>query len=179
MSSSYVSVKIGCDRYNGSEPTVVTIDPGIRGTGLAIWSLKTWKTATVPLATIVITPSSTRDWVEAISDIYEEIDKVWVTYNVQKAYCEFPQYFTAGVGHSATAKGDIHKLACLIGVFMGMMLEKGVTFTPVKVTTWKGQLPKKAVISRLKRREPFLENMNIDSHAWDAVGIGFYLKGKF
>lgn len=161
------------------EETVITIDPGIRGTGLAIWSLKNWETDTVPLATFVITPPSDEEWVIAIGTIFDQIDPIFDEYKVVKAYCEFPQYFSSGKGHAATSDGKIFKLACLVGVFMGIMLVKNCILFPINVTAWKGQLPKEAVISRLIRIEPKLSQLNIDSHAWDAVGIAFHLKGKF
>lgn len=161
------------------KPTIATIDPGIRGTGIAIWSMENWLKETLPIATYVITPPAHDDWVFAIADIYKQIDPIWEIHNVQKAYCEFPQYFTSGKGHSATAKGDIYKLSCLVGVFMGMMLGKGTMLIPIQVNSWKGQLPKEAVIARLLKREPKLADLNIQTHAWDAVGIGYYYKRIF
>lgn len=162
-----------------SKATIATIDPGIRGTGIAIWSMDEWKTETLPIATYVVTPPSDEEWVFAISDIFAQVTPIWERHNVQKAFCEFPQYFTSGKGHSATAKGDIYKLSCLVGVFMGMMLARNTVLVPVQVNSWKGQLTKEAVIKRLLKKEPRLEQANIESHAWDAVGIAFYHKRKF
>lgn len=159
--------------------TVVTIDPGIRGTGLAIWDLKTWKTATIPLATFVVTPPQEEKWVQAIGTLYDQIEPIFEEYKVVKAYCEFPEYFSSGKGHAATSKGQIYKLSCLVGVFMGIMLAKGCTLIPVQVHAWKGQLSKDAVITRLLKIEPKLDDLGINTHAWDAVGIAFSLKGKF
>lgn len=162
-----------------SKPTIITIDPGIRGTGIAVWSMDDWLSETIPIKTYVITPPSDEDWVFAIADIYDKIEPILETHNVKKAYCEFPQYFTSGKGHSATAKGDIYKLSCLVGVFMGMMLAKQTVLIPVYVTSWKGQLTKEAVIARLVKREPKLLTLGIDTHAWDAVGIAYYHKRIF
>lgn len=162
-----------------SRPTIATIDPGIRGTGIAIWSMDNWQKETLPIATYVVTPPADEDWVYAIADLHKHIEPIWEQHNVQKAYCEFPQYFTSGKGHSATAKGDIYKLSCLVGVFMGMMLGKGTMLIPVQVNVWKGQLSKDAVIARLLKREPRLRNLDIETHAWDAVGIAYYHKRIF
>lgn len=159
--------------------TIATIDPGIRGTGIAIWSLSNWRNETVPIATYVLTPPSNDDWVMATEYLCTNTEPIFQRHNVVKVYCEFPQYFADGKGHAATATGNIYKLACLVGVFMGMFMSRGLEFIPIEVNKWKGQLPKDAVIKRLIKREPLLANMDIDTHAWDAVGIAFHLKKKF
>lgn len=160
-------------------PAVITIDPGIEGTGLAIWSMNEWAVETIPLATYVLVPIKGKDWVSAVEDLHYKIIPILEKHNVQKGYCEFPQYFTSAVGHAATAKGDIYKLSCLVGVFMGAMLSRKTNLILVQVNQWKGQLPKDVVISRLLRRQPRLAELNIKTHAWDAVGLAYYKKRIF
>jgi hypothetical protein len=55
----------------------------------------------------------------------------------------------------------------------------------VKVSSWKGQLPKELVIDRIKdfyRKQDAglkLLSMSLDGNDWDALGIGLYLQGLF
>jgi hypothetical protein len=58
-------------------------------------------------------------------------------------------------------------------------------FHDVKVSSWKGQLPKELVIDRIKdfyRKQDAglkLLSMSLDGNDWDALGIGLYLQGLF
>lgn len=158
---------------------IVSIDPGIRGTGLAFWDMKEWGHALLPIAVEVITPPENQKWVMACSTLYEEFTDVLESYGVSKAYCEFPQYFMSPTGHAATADGNIFKLSSLIGVFMGCLLSRGGILIPIKVNKWKGQLPKGVVERRIRKLSPEIDTLGVESHAWDAVGIGLYAQGLF
>lgn len=159
----------------------ITIDPGITGTGVALWSIADWSKKVVPIDARILTPDDNLDWVGNCQLLTQKLSIYVAANDVHHADVEFPQYFQSAVGHAATADGKIYKLACLIGCFMGVLWHVNARCNPILVNTWKGQLPKPAVIARIKRHLPEINDVNfkIDSHAWDAVGIGMFAKGFF
>ena len=97
-----------------------------------------------------------------------------------KFHCEFPHYMTSAKGIAATNKGLINKLSYLCGIFACIALERGILQDAILVRDWKGQLPKEAVIKRIKRIAPnTVRIIHPTSHDWDAIGIGLYAQGLF
>lgn len=159
----------------------ISIDPGIAGTGIAIWSRKDWDFNVPPLYVTNLMPQDHLDWVLNSERHVKRLKAILEEWNVITGTIEFPQYFQSATGHAATADGKIYKLACLVGAFMGCIWDFGGGIEPVLVNEWKGQLSKDAVIARIKRKCPEICNVSypIESHSWDAVGIGMWAKGKF
>jgi hypothetical protein len=124
-------------------------------------------------------PHGYDNWVLTCEKFHERFHRIINQFTVRRVYCEFPQYFASATGHAATGKGDIHKLACLVGVFMGATYEYGGEFHPILVNDWKGQLSKDAVIQRVGDRLPNLRSsgMKIETHSYDAIGIGLFAQG--
>jgi Holliday junction resolvasome RuvABC endonuclease subunit len=157
---------------------VMSIDPGIGGTGVAVWDLELWKTPKVnPLATYVLTPTGQKIWTADMYELFEMFDELLDKHNPAQLWCEYPQYFLGN--HSATTEGNIYKLSSVVGMYMGMIKSRGGILAPVYVNEWKGQMSKDATIVRIKKRLPNIDLLNVKSHAWDAVGIGLYAQGLF
>ena len=85
-------------------------------------------------------------------------------------YIEYPMVMSQQIALS----GNLTKLAWGVGVICGALLPLKMTLVEVK--KWKGQLPKEIVAKRIDKRLP---GLNIESHAYDAIGIGLFMKGEF
>jgi len=61
------------------------------------------------------------------------------------------------------------------------MDERGISFLPIPVNQWKGQLPKKIVIKRIQKIIPRrnLETLQPKDDCWDAIGLGLHVRGVF
>ena len=82
-------------------------------------------------------------------------------------------------GNAAAKKGDVVHMAHFCGMLHHWSLSRHSNFFPIKVTDWKGQLPKEIVEKRLKRAIGTKDRCNkeITDHAWDAVGVGLVFAG--
>ena len=166
---------------------VLSIDPGLMGTGVALWtnegSALDWERIELPQNVWTYTPRG-RTWQDRSQDCLMWLNYIYKVYNVIDTYCEWPQYFMGAIGHSATVRGDIHKLTYLIGgiAHLATYVHTG-NMHLVPVVEWKGQLPKQVVINRIKqiyqKANLNINSIDIKSHGWDALGIGLYVKGVF
>lgn len=142
----------------------ITIDPGIGGTGWAIWNknwlLKSWG---------IIIPKGKVEH-EKITNICLQLQFICYGNMVKEVYIEYPQVFRTDIALS----GALTKLGFAVGMITGCLLPR--KFELIEVTKWKGQLPKEVVAKRIRK---ILPNKKIDSHAYDAVGIGLYKRGDF
>jgi hypothetical protein len=66
-------------------------------------------------------------------------------------------------------------------VFIGMVAYHCEGIVLVKPSEWKGQLPKSVVERRLRVTlgNSVCRDLGIESHAWDAIGIGLWARGRF
>ena len=77
------------------------------------------------------------------------------------------------------ARGDLQKLTFLVGNYAALTWRYGIAFYPWLVNDWKGQMSKIAVEKAIKRRLHDIEILGVDSHMWDAIGIGLHAQGHF
>ena len=145
----------------------MTIDPGISGTGWAVWS-REWK-----LKSFGISTCSNGEWKEKMEEIGIQLNEVIKKHRVSCAHIEEPRKFQGVFGNMVADKGDLVKLSIFVGFLTGYLNVRAVGYVPVIV--WKGTLSKKIVEERVKKIFP---NLNVKSHAIDAIGIGLYLRGQ-
>lgn len=164
-------------------PNMLSIDPGLSGTGWAAWrGTKLLRAGVVyppanPLESL--TGSDTPDKAAAITQklladmrFPSHVDPFQMT-----IYIEMPQHMTSAKGIAAQA-GAVYKLAFFVGY-----LARAFHPTDVRLVIpmeWKGQLPKDVVQRRIIRTLGVntCTKLNIRSHAWDAVGLGLWANGK-
>src|SRR3990167_4151964 len=147
---------------------MVTIDPGINGTGYAIWGNKELKKYGV-----IIPPKQFKSLKDKAGYIITQLDIAMCKYlsKFNKVYVEEPAFFQSAGGRVTAGSGSLIKLTLLVG----MIINKFDAMS-VKVNDWKGQLPKEVVIQRIKNT--LKEQVkDVKTHAWDAIGMGLYLKG--
>ena len=142
----------------------ITIDPGIGGSGYAVWnedwSLSKWGE---------IMPIGKTDF-EKLDSITSVLRVIARTNKVEDVYIEYPATMRADIAMS----GALTKLGFGAGVLIGSLLPR--RFELVSVRTWKGNLPKEVVAKRVQRAFPAY---TIDGHAYDAIGVGLFLRGDF
>lgn len=142
----------------------ISIDPGIGGSGWAIWDMK-WN-----LLDYGVLELKGGDEFDKLKYITNNLKDICKKTNVKYVYIEYPQVFQTNIALS----GALTKLAYGVGVIAGSLFPRKVEL--IRVLDWKGNLPKEVVIKRIKQRMP---DIKADSHAWDAIGIGLYKKGIF
>ncbi len=160
----------------------ISLDPGLGGTGLAVWDEATWRACVEPKATAILLPEykDGRLWIERCNDLAGQLFFYLRMHKCRIVYCEFPMKFDGAVGVAAISGqvSDIAKLTFLIGTFSATCHRYGAQFIDVPVNQWKGQLSKEAVANRIASRLEIHPN-KYPSHANDAVGIGLWAKGVF
>lgn len=144
---------------------MLTIDPGISGTGWALWS--GW----VLIKTGIITPPDALSWESKMTFVMGALKNIIEHYDFIEVHVELPKQFGGVRGMATSGKGSLTKLTLLVGAIMFNFQAK-----PVPVNDWKGQLPKEVVEKRVK---DILPKCKAKSHAIDAVGIGLYIQGRF
>jgi hypothetical protein len=153
-----------------------TIDPGLSGTGYAEWH-----------------PSGELRRAGVFQEKLEDANRWWVRGGLMagrlirlllpmrhsNAVIEFPMYMESVAGLAAS-KGSTLKLAFLIGCYAEAFRRRGCVVQLVTPLDWKGQLPKDVVIRRIHRviSEEDCNAYGIRSHAYDAVGLGLWVRGK-
>lgn len=146
---------------------IISIDPGIRGTGYAVWDNK-WN-----LIEHGILTSKEDEWHSKFPDLSVQMVRIIRKHKIKKAYIEEPQKFQGKFGDMVANRGDLVKLSMFVGFLSGRM---NIQVECVRVIDWKGTLPKDVVEKRVERLIPGLK---AKSHAIDAIGIGLYVKGVF
>jgi hypothetical protein len=159
------------------------IDPGLSGTGWA-----EFRTPDMPSRVGVIYPNSQSSdlWEEKAEQMGNRLREAMFLIpghgrSVRReskthVYIEMPQQMVSARGLAAQA-GSVYKLAFLVGYLARAVYPCRVH--AITVNQWKGQLPKEVVISRVMRDvgAERCRQLNIRTHAWDAVGLGLWAGG--
>ena len=153
----------------------MTIDPSVRDVGIAYWlKQETLK----PHATAVLRGPRGIHWVESLWSIVKEYRVLLGSLTPLKSvYIEWPSVWTGSAkSMSGAAAGDLGKLWTSVGALMAAsrIHNPEIKLYPVPVNDWKGQLPKKAVCSRIMRTI----GETYPDHVSDTVGIGLALQGR-
>lgn len=153
---------------------IMTIDPGSSGCAWAIWrSLQKNET---PFLIGKFKPR-TKDWMQNACHAARAIDADAITNRVSTIYCEEPKFFNEGAAND----GALVKLSFAVGC-IGMAADRWrIPFKLVPVSKWMGQINEQILIRRVTRilGESVCTQLGLHTHAWDAVGIGLYLQGRF
>jgi hypothetical protein len=156
---------------------ILSIDPGISGTGFALWS----ENRELPLK-VGNVYSRAGTWQTRANLLPGKLDEeIGAQPLLQRVYIEFPQRFNSAVGNAASSgeESDLLKLTYLIGCFGLFFFERRIQTHLIPVNVWKAQLSKEAVIHRIRKRLPDIDTMKPASHTWDAIGLGLYARGLF
>lgn len=136
---------------------------------------------------ISLGPLDARNFDKQINSLMEELYDFVIDVNVEtkdgdlEVACEFPEFFPNRRGFHTAAGGDLVAMSYCVGRVAGVAYDRlgAKSVKLVKVTTWKGQLPKDVVAKRIRDRIDTRKLTTKMSHDWDACGIALFAKGKF
>lgn len=144
--------------------TVLSIDPGLRKCGCALW----FPDGTLRRAWTARAAGSARGpaaWVKMV-------DGIKIAPDVSVLVCEQMQVYR----EQRTNADDLLELTGVLGALSWRF--KGAELTGFKPAEWKGQVPKRVMRDRLKKRLTAEELLTVDGKCthdtWDAIGIGAY-----
>ncbi len=157
-------------------PVALTIDPG-QSTGWAVWSLSDWNEVNPPLAAGIATARGRSGWEDASLELADWFTEFIRLREVKLVGCEFPQIFNDAAGHIGATQQVPTKLAYLVGMYAGICHGLKIGFRPIPVREWKGQLNKDIVKQRIEKLLGKKRCEGFRADAWDAVGIGLWMKG--
>jgi len=163
--------------------SVLCVDPGGYTMGAALFNYQAFKdqsTVANPLwcFTHSFTPHQRDVFTsnQALLGYMNILSKKFDTETIVQCYCEKPKSYN----FAASVKGHIQMLDTFRGALIQMCHDHKCEYHDIEVMKWKGNLPKKLVIDRIKE---ILGNhvmlMSQNGHDWDAVGIGLYVQGVF
>ena len=177
--------------YGDQADRVIAIDPGLTGTGWALWHAESDsllpKEAHLPIACGTcrapkegsLAQRSEALWVKLFEQLTDK--KSYLPFGWRSdptfVFIEIPQHFGSSARGIAAQSGGIYDLTFLVGYLAAKFVGCSViTFTP---NEWKGQLPKDVVERRVRRiiGDRF-DGLGVKSHAVDAVGLGLFAIGK-
>src|SRR3990172_4120769 len=152
---------------------IACIDPGLSGTGIAIWQSISWnRKKPEPESVASFRPLSFMSGIKSI-DKYLSIKKV------SSVYLEQANYFGGGSvkGQMVAEKQDLIVLVEFIGGLKAICGMRGIKVLMIPAIKWKGTLPKNVVQERILKIIPNAEEYCRTSHAFDALGIGLATMG--
>lgn len=171
--------KSGVPRGNHVFANVITMDPGLEGTGWAIFAglRADGKPKSRPISSGVIRPKKIGSWQQKANDVCCTFVGIVAACENPVIIMEFPELWATGKSFASAsgAQGDLFKLAYLVGGLARTGHELAI-FQPVLVSPrdWKGQLPKDVVMSRIRK---VLGDIRLRDHEADAIGIGLAAQG--
>lgn len=157
---------------------ILTIDPGLRGCGAALFYEKS-----LAHAFYVQNPIVRGGGYKAHANMARAV-RLWAdaaTTDVRKVIIEFPRIYP----HAAQQKGDPNDLLELTGVGGAI----AALFSKADIESrfpaeWKGQVPKDVMVKRIQNALDISEKASVrsvgakDHNTWDAVGIGLAYLGR-
>jgi hypothetical protein len=154
---------------------LMTIDPGLQGTGIAIWKDRRLVYTTV----LTSRGAESSDWIDRVNRIAVQVQELAIEYHVREMVSEWMEMHQSARAQMMWKSGDFQRTLFLIGTIYGLCEHFVVEFTTIPPSKWKGQLPKSVTINRVKKiLGPSIgARLGIETHAWDAVGIGLWHLG--
>lgn len=160
---------------------LISIDPGLSGTGVVHWidGIPTYAAVMKPIMRDVREQlkNGEQDLIPRARDLARNfiLESGAFQQRNTTVVIEFPEFQSGATREMGWKTGSLQRLTMFIGVLIGMMpLPWRVIL--VSPSGWKGQLPKDVVIRRMTKvygRE-LLERLDVKTHAWDALGIGHW-----
>lgn len=149
---------------------ILAIDPGLTGTGLVVWDHDTksieWMRTIKPVG---------KSWESKAREIFDRTESFIINSvpNMKRIFLEVPQYHGSFGGVTTAASGALVKLSFAAAACYFACARLGFVPTLVTPTLWKGQLPKRVIHARIRRK---VKNIPFDAteHSLDALGLALY-----
>jgi hypothetical protein len=165
--------------------SLLALDPGLGGTGYALWiarkraehTRRHWAPDQAGVIDLRGDYAKEEWWVRCHT--IAELIKLLLPSERTNIVCEFTEYHQAAHRVMSWKTGDLQKLTFLSGVIYAVTRPN--PFLPIVTSGWKGQLSKRLVEERIRTRlgRQTCERLGIKTHAWDATGIGLWALGRF
>lgn len=161
---------------------LITLDPGLGGTGWAFWDHLESGLAVAPGQTGCLHPSreehqSIGNLVQRCYELQGQLESLCIAIQPRSAGVEFPVLFAGSAMSLASAgSGDLFKLTCLTGGLLAV-LTRYIEVHEIRLLPpagWKGQMNKKIVGNRVK----LAIGSTYPNHILDAVGMGLSMIGE-
>lgn len=153
---------------------ILSIDPGLRGCGVALWA----PDGELAAAAYVAGDKTAKDaaaWVTMAYAVHEWADHACGADLVDELVCEFPKVYT--LGKSKGDPEDLLQLAAVVGCIVGKF--PGTVRRVYRPSEWKGQTPKdittartQAALTGEERARIKLPGKSLAHNVHDAIGIG-------
>lgn len=167
----------------------LSIDPGLNGTGWAVWDREKADKLVKPIASgSVPGTNAASELTSRCAWICTALNLICHQFSVLEVAVEMPQFMEgSSKGMAAARDGDLVSLSILVGAICGNMWKVqngqsktfGWTTHLVSVSQWKGNLKKDICLERVERLLPKWRSSTDTTHEADAVGLGLYCKGFF
>lgn len=150
--------------------TLLAVDPGIRGTGLALFE----RGKLYPVKVTCITPVSYDDWQDRAKYVCTVFEEFIVLNKPTEIYLEQPAFFPTREGIFSAKGGDLVKLSMLMGMLYWISISYGAECSTVLPTAWKYRTNKEANHAYTLGKLPALPKRKYTEHELDAIGIGLW-----
>ena len=168
-------------RLGGNCGYWMSIDPGVGGTGFAVWSAEDFDSLSPPIDSGSIEcDDSSAAWIERAARIGDLLrTTVCRKYPLCHVFYEHPAFLEGPKGIASARDGSLVKLSIIAGIVVASTAVPTCTrVTPVPLH-WKGQMSKTMTEKRIRERIPDYRARDGADHEWDAIGIGLFVKGYF
>ena len=156
---------------------VATVDPGLGGTGAALWQTLALATARPTPPTNTFAVSARRgDWHDRMRKIVDVLMARLLTsgWRTNILVLEMPRLWTSSAkSQGAAADGTLFKLSALTGAIIYVARQYNIPVAEVYPDEWKGQLDDRLVHKRIAEKL----GLRYPTHVHDAVGIGLAIQG--
>jgi hypothetical protein len=161
---------------------LITLDPGLGGTGWSFWDSLENGAAAKPQQTGCLRPSrgehqNMQNLVQRCYELQGQLESLCIAIQPRSAGVEFPVLFSGSAMSLASAgSGDLFKLTCLTGGLLAV-LTRFIEVSEIRLLTpasWKGQMNKKILYNRVK----LALGTTYPNHTLDAVGMGLSMIGQ-
>ena len=170
-----IDAVFGRPREDANLGTVLFVDPGLEGTGLAYWLdfNRVGPRGVPPFAHHAIHPSTGLEWPQKFGVVMRGFTMLLKSVEPDLVVIESQAVWTSSPKSvSSASSGNLLKLVMLTGAMAGECNHQHIAWSLVDPNTWKGQLPKQALKSRVREALGY----SYPEHVWDAVGMGLASK---
>lgn len=152
---------------------ILGVDPGIRGTGLALFPAG----EKYPSKVVTLVPNLKDSWRKRAAYICDAFEEFIYKNRPGDMYIELPVFFASTKRGLQTARqGHLVKLALLTGMLFYIADTNGVEVFTVEPVEWKGKRNKESAHKTIYKVLPDLMDHHSE-HALDAIGIALFGKG--
>lgn len=149
----------------------LAVDPGIRGTGLALFSYSDM----YPKLVANICPRSEDTWEVRAHYVCTLFEEFLHKHRPADVYIEQPQFLgMSREGIMCARNGDLVKLSMLSGALFWCASSSGCKLFLLTPQQWKYKTSKEKSHAVIRSKLPLLKARKYTEHELDAIGIGLY-----